>query len=94
MTDLQNVLSCDNPEDYLYTSGWSCSGLQHYVALKRDMGGAKQVNLMQSDRPGDIYTHVANMVQDRVNHDAQNPASKHRLGYWWCSRIGVRVRLM
>jgi len=81
MTDLQNALNCDNPEEYIsylhiHQDG-SCNGLQHYAALGRDIGGAKQVNLMQSDRPGDIYTHVANMVQERVNQDAQNPASKY-----------------
>ncbi len=40
----------------------SCNGLQHYSALLRDPIGAKAVNLVPSDRPRDIYEHVANKV--------------------------------
>lgn len=31
---------------------------------------------MKTDRPGDVYTHVANMVQARVNADAKNTESE------------------
>jgi DNA-directed RNA polymerase len=40
----------------------SCNGLQHYAALGRDTEGAYQVNLGPTQRPGDVYTYVANMV--------------------------------
>ena len=81
MNDLCNALNSDNPEEYIshlhiHQDG-SCNGLQHYAALGRDIGGATQVNLTNSDKPGDIYTHVANKVQEKVDEDAENPASQH-----------------
>ena len=36
----------------------SCNGLQHYAALGHDSYGAKQVNLMPSERPQDVYLEV------------------------------------
>jgi DNA-directed RNA polymerase len=84
MFDLQAALNMDNPEDYvshihIHQDG-SCNGLQHYAALGRDIGGANQVNLNNTDKPGDVYTHVANMVQSRVNADAKDAASPyHRI---------------
>lgn len=48
----------------------SCNGLQHYAALGGDIEGARQVNLLPADRPQDVYTHVANLVRDRINEDA------------------------
>jgi DNA-directed RNA polymerase len=44
----------------------SCNGLQHYAALGRDREGAYQVNLGATERPGDVYTYVANMVIQMV----------------------------
>lgn len=40
----------------------SCSGIQHYSAMLRDVTGAKAVNLMPSDSPQDIYNEVAKVV--------------------------------
>lgn len=40
----------------------SCNGLQHYAALGRDQEGAEQVNLANTEKPGDVYTHVSMMV--------------------------------
>lgn len=37
----------------------SCNGLQHYAALGLDLKGAKEVNLVPSDFPQDIYSSVA-----------------------------------
>lgn len=37
----------------------SCNGIQHYSAALRDPVGGKQVNLIPSDRPADIYAEVA-----------------------------------
>lgn len=48
----------------------SCNGLQHYAALGRDVLGGKQVNLIQSDRPQDVYTAVADFVAKRVEAEA------------------------
>ena len=81
MHDLWEAMSKPNPEEHIshlhiHQDG-SCNGLQHYAALGRDYAGARQVNLMHSDKPGDIYTHVANMVQQRIDEDAELPTSKY-----------------
>lgn len=54
----------------------SCNGLQHYAALGRDTEGAYQVNLGPNERPGDVYTYVANMVIKAIDGDIANPQSK------------------
>lgn len=46
----------------------SCNGLQHYAALGRDVEGGTQVNLVPSDRPQDVYTGIAKLVGDKVDH--------------------------
>lgn len=40
----------------------TCNGMQHYAALGGDVRGAKAVNLENGDRPADIYTGVADIV--------------------------------
>lgn len=57
----------------------TCNGLQHYAALGGDVEGAKQVNLVDSDRPGDVYTKVALIVEDMIDEDLGNESgsSKH-----------------
>ena len=81
MLELVAVLESKDPENYIshihiHQDG-SCNGLQHYAALGRDYAGAVQVNLARGEKPGDIYTHVANMVQERVQQDSENPSSKY-----------------
>ncbi|KAL6935411.1 hypothetical protein ACO0R3_000454 [Hanseniaspora guilliermondii] len=44
----------------------SCNGLQHYAALGRDKSGAKEVNLLPSDAPQDVYSTVAKSVNQKV----------------------------
>ena len=46
--------------------------MQHYAALGGDIHGARQVNLDVADRPADVYTHVADMVKERIERDANN----------------------
>lgn len=48
----------------------TCNGLQHYAALGGDARGAQQVNLGITDRPSDVYTHVADMVEEMLRKDA------------------------
>jgi DNA-directed RNA polymerase len=48
----------------------TCNGLQHYAALGGDIEGAKQVNLIPADRPQDVYSYVASLVQKRVDAEA------------------------
>lgn len=81
MFDLIAAMKHPKPEEYIshlhiHQDG-SCNGLQHYAALGRDEEGAKQVNLMKLDRPGDIYTHVANMISSKVEKDSADPESKY-----------------
>lgn len=47
----------------------TCNGLQHYAALGGDIEGARQVNLLPSDRPQDVYKFVASLVQKRIDLD-------------------------
>ncbi|KAI1327500.1 DNA-directed RNA polymerase [Xylariaceae sp. FL0255] len=50
----------------------TCNGLQHYAALGGDTWGAEQVNLLPSDRPADVYSAVAELVQKSIEEDAAN----------------------
>ncbi|EPQ55698.1 DNA/RNA polymerase [Gloeophyllum trabeum ATCC 11539] len=47
----------------------TCNGLQHYAALGGDEKGAKQVNLDVTDRPSDVYTYVADMVEKSLQEE-------------------------
>ncbi|KIP05682.1 hypothetical protein PHLGIDRAFT_107864 [Phlebiopsis gigantea 11061_1 CR5-6] len=49
----------------------TCNGLQHYAALGGDARGAQHVNLDITDRPSDVYTHVATMAEKVIAEDAQ-----------------------
>jgi DNA-directed RNA polymerase len=43
--------------------------MQHYAALGGDARGAKAVNLENGDRPADIYTGVADLVNKVIEKD-------------------------
>jgi DNA-directed RNA polymerase, mitochondrial len=66
----------ESPDPYLFKSNFpvhqdgTCNGLQHYAALGGDTQGAKQVNLGATDRPSDVYSYVATMVQEKIKADA------------------------
>ncbi|QSL65643.1 hypothetical protein MERGE_002956 [Pneumocystis wakefieldiae] len=49
----------------------TCNGLQHYAALGGDILGARQVNLEPSNRPYDVYTKVAELVNEELQKDAK-----------------------
>ena len=75
--ELADALKSGNPHEYIshlhiHQDG-SCNGLQHYAALGRDSEGAAQVNLDILDKPGDIYSHVADMVNQLIDRDSKNP---------------------
>lgn len=53
----------------------SCNGLQHYAALGRDYDGAVAVNLVDADRPQDVYSRVLDLVIKRIEKDAHAAAS-------------------
>lgn len=44
----------------------TCSGLQHFSAMLKDEVGGKAVNLIPSDKPSDIYTQVAELVETKL----------------------------
>ena len=72
--ELVEALKQENPEEYIshlhiHQDG-SCNGLQHYAALGRDIEGAEQVNLVDKEKPGDLYTAVSERVQQIVDGDA------------------------
>ncbi|XP_074602538.1 mitochondrial RNA polymerase isoform X2 [Brevipalpus obovatus] len=50
----------------------SCNGLQHYAALGRDLQGAKSVNLYPCDKPNDVYSDVAELVEKQRQSDARS----------------------
>lgn len=45
----------------------TCNGLQHYSALLRDEVGGKAVNLINGEKPSDIYTTVAEKLEEKLN---------------------------
>ncbi|KAK3688221.1 hypothetical protein B0T22DRAFT_458984 [Podospora appendiculata] len=47
----------------------TCNGLQHYAALGGDSWGARQVNLEPGDKPADVYTAVADLVNESIAKD-------------------------
>jgi len=47
----------------------SCNGLQHYSALGRDFKGGYEVNLINRDRPGDVYTKVLDIVLSKIEEE-------------------------
>uniref|UniRef100_A0A8C5UEJ0 DNA-directed RNA polymerase n=1 Tax=Malurus cyaneus samueli TaxID=2593467 RepID=A0A8C5UEJ0_9PASS len=49
----------------------SCNGLQHYAALGRDLSGAVSVNLVPCGLPQDVYSAVAQQVEEFRKKDAE-----------------------
>lgn len=45
----------------------TCNGLQHYSALLRDEVGGRAVNLINSQKPSDIYAKVAERLKEKLN---------------------------
>lgn len=61
--EISNAIRSGDPENFIshlpvHQDG-SCNGLQHYAALGRDEYGGKQVNVLPSDRPEDVYAEVS-----------------------------------
>lgn len=55
----------------------SCNGLQNYSAMLRDHIGGVEVNLVPGDKPRDIYTAVADVVEGKLT-ESDNELAK----YW------------
>ena len=76
MIDLSAAMKSENPEDYysklhIHVDG-SCNGMQHYAAFGRDGNGGRQVNLADSERPGDVYTAILKLVIKEIEKET-NP---------------------
>jgi len=72
--ELSNAMRSGDPEGYkchlpVHQDG-SCNGLQHYAALGRDLAGAEAVNLVDADRPQDVYSKVLELVLKRIEADS------------------------
>jgi DNA-directed RNA polymerase, mitochondrial len=72
--ELTNAMELSDPTKFvsylpIHQDG-TCNGLQHYAALGGDAVGAMQVNLEPGERPADLYTAVANKVQESIQKDA------------------------
>ena len=74
--ELRNALQSPDPTKFvsrlpIHQDG-TCNGLQHYAALGGDEIGARQVNLVPSDRPADVYSAVMDAVKAQVEEDFNN----------------------
>lgn len=59
----------------------SCSGLQHYSAMLRDEHGAESVNLVPTEQPEDVYKEVANIVNELVLNEKEDPIAQQWLDH-------------
>lgn len=74
--EIANAVRSPDPEQFIshfpvHQDG-SCNGLQHYAALGRDVIGATSVNLMPSDLPQDVYSGVAQQMEEQRARDAKD----------------------
>lgn len=58
----------------------TCSGLQHYSCLLRDPVGGSSVNLIDHDKPADIYNEVAQKVLKMVEQDSKEGTLIGKIG--------------
>lgn len=72
----------------------SCNGLQHYAALGRDQVGAESVNLAPAERPQDVYSNVATLVERERAKDAANDVEIAQLLAGQISRKVIKQTVM
>ncbi|XP_041647911.1 DNA-directed RNA polymerase, mitochondrial isoform X2 [Cheilinus undulatus] len=72
----------------------SCNGLQHYAALGRDVIGATSVNLMPCDVPQDVYSGVAQQVEEFRARDAEQGLKIAQVLEGFISRKVVKQTVM
>jgi len=73
--ELSNILESKDPSSFIshlpvHQDG-TCNGLQHYAALGGDVVGAKEVNLLPSNSPQDVYSGVSKLVAERIERDSK-----------------------
>ncbi|XP_953797.1 DNA-directed RNA polymerase (mitochondrial precursor), putative [Theileria annulata] len=71
--ELVRAIESNNPDEYMthlpIQQDGTCNGLQHYAALGLDERGAKYVNLVNSEQPQDLYTHILQLIIQKVYND-------------------------
>ncbi|KAM3876120.1 DNA-directed RNA polymerase, mitochondrial [Diretmus argenteus] len=72
----------------------SCNGLQHYAALGRDVIGATSVNLIPCDVPQDVYSGVAQQVEEFRARDAEKGLKIAQVLEGFISRKVVKQTVM
>ncbi|NXU77380.1 RPOM protein, partial [Oreotrochilus melanogaster] len=72
----------------------SCNGLQHYAALGRDLIGAMSVNLMPCSVPQDVYSVVAQQVEEFRKKDAEQGVKIAQVLQGFVSRKVVKQTVM
>jgi DNA-directed RNA polymerase len=96
--ELKHALDSPDPTQYVshiavHQDG-TCNGLQHYAALGGDSLGAAQVNLEPGDRPADIYSGVAKLVQADILKEAEDGNSMAKILNGKISRKVVKQTVM
>eukprot|EP00063_Salmo_salar_P096967 XP_014071802.1 PREDICTED: DNA-directed RNA polymerase, mitochondrial-like [Salmo salar] len=72
----------------------SCNGLQHYAALGRDVIGATSVNLIPCEVPQDVYSGVAQQVEEFRARDAEKGLKIAQVLEGFISRKVVKQTVM
>ncbi|NXS51508.1 RPOM protein, partial [Brachypteracias leptosomus] len=72
----------------------SCNGLQHYAALGRDLIGAISVNLVPCSVPQDVYSAVAQQVEEFRKKDAEQGVKIAQVLQGFVSRKVVKQTVM
>ncbi|NXR49090.1 RPOM protein, partial [Hippolais icterina] len=72
----------------------SCNGLQHYAALGRDLSGAASVNLVPCGLPQDVYSAVAQQVEEFRRKDAERGVKIAQVLQGFISRKVVKQTVM
>ncbi|NXY13081.1 RPOM protein, partial [Atrichornis clamosus] len=72
----------------------SCNGLQHYAALGRDLSGAISVNLVPCGLPQDVYSAVAQQVEEFRKKDAEQGVKIAQVLQGFISRKVVKQTVM
>lgn len=66
----------------------TCNGIQHLSALVRDEVSGQHVNLTPSERPSDIYKHVAECLQGQLEALVKDGGEFAGHAAWWLEVCG------
>ena len=97
-TEIHNAVRSGDPTTYkcrlpVHQDG-SCNGLQHYAGLGRDEVGAAAVNLIDHDKPQDVYSKVLEKVLAQLEVDIGSSDSNARLLHGFVDRKVIKQTVM